>query len=137
MNERTVRAVRERAGFRCEYCRLPDSVVHTTFETEHVVPEFHGGGSTMGNLAYSCLRCNRRKGPNLSGMDWDRSKTEPVKLFNPRRHRWGYHFRTDGPRVMGRTAIGRVTIFVLDMNETTRVNFRRALVEEGLWPGTV
>jgi hypothetical protein len=56
-----------------------------------------------------------------------------VRLFNPRRHRWRRHFRWDGPYLVGRTAIGRVTVQVLAMNDPVRVTLRQTLLDEGLW----
>jgi hypothetical protein len=34
---------RERAGRRCEYCQLPDNVVSTPFQVDHVIAEKHEG----------------------------------------------------------------------------------------------
>ena len=39
-----------------------------------------------------------------------------MPLFNPRRQKWDRHFRWDGPLLVGRTAIGRTTIRVLQIN---------------------
>jgi hypothetical protein len=57
-----------------------------------------------------------------------------AKLFHPRRHDWSHHFRWDGPVLVGRTAIGRATIAVLQMNDPDALNDRDALLEEGLFP---
>jgi hypothetical protein len=57
-----------------------------------------------------------------------------VRLFNPRRHKWARHFRWDGPLLVGRTPIGRVTVHVLGMNDPIRVALRQELIEEGLFP---
>jgi hypothetical protein len=67
MKVQLVRAVRRRAGYACEYCRLPAGTHPTPFEIEHIVPKQHGGATALSNLAYACLHCNRHKGPNLSG----------------------------------------------------------------------
>jgi hypothetical protein len=134
MDEETIRSVRERANAACEYCRLPESLHPGPFEVEHIIPLQHEGTDALGNLAYSCLRCNRQKGPNLAGMDRQTSRTKLVRLFNPRRHSWGYHFRWDGPRIVGKTPIGRVTVQVLDMNNPDRVALRQELIEEGVFP---
>lgn len=134
MDEETVEAVRDRANATCEYCRLPEAHHPGPFEVEHVIPVQHGGTDALGNLAYACLRCNRHKGPNISGIDRRTSRTRLVRLFNPRRHSWAYHFRWDGPRVVGRTPIGRVTAHVLAMNDPVRVALREELIEEGVFP---
>jgi hypothetical protein len=134
MDERLVATVRERAGGVCEYCRLPESHHPESFEIEHVVPRKHGGGTVLGNLAYACLRCNRHKGPNLAGIDRVTSRTKLVRLFDPRRHKWNWHFRRDGPYLIGQTPIGRVTVLVLVMNDPVRVTLRQQLINEGLFP---
>lgn len=130
-------AVRDRAGHCCEYCLLPAAHVLLRFEVEHVVARQHDGSDALGNLAFACLHCNRHKGPNLSGIDRARSRTKLVRLFHPRRHRWRYHFTFDGPRIVGRTAIGRVTVRVLAMNDPLAVLLRQELMEEGLYPPPV
>src|SRR5205823_4727417 len=102
------------------------------FEIEHIVPKQHQGATSLRNLAYSCLYCNRHKGPNLSGLYRQGARPQLVRLFNPRRHKWSRHFRWDGPRIVGRTPIGRVTVEVLAMNDPVRVALRQELIEEGL-----
>ncbi|MEO6808755.1 MAG: hypothetical protein ABI353_06555 [Isosphaeraceae bacterium] len=57
-----------------------------------------------------------------------------VPLFNPRRHKWARHFRWQRAILVGRTPTGRVTVAVLNMNETLRVELRESLIEEGLFP---
>jgi hypothetical protein len=81
-----------------------------------------------------CFSCNRHKGPNLAGIDRTTSRTKLVRLFNPRRQKWERHFRWEGPYLVGRTPVGRVTVDVLAMNDPVRVAVRQELVDEGLWP---
>lgn len=59
MDEELAAAVRLRAAFACEYCRLPEALHPGPFEVEHVVAAQHGGRSVLGNLAYACLHWNR------------------------------------------------------------------------------
>jgi len=80
------------------------------------------------------MHCNRHKGPNLAGIDWQTSRTKLVRLYNPRRHQWARHFAWDGPRLVGRTAIGRVTVEVLAMNDPVRIAVREQLIAEGVFP---
>jgi len=84
-------------------------------------------------VPYVCSFCNRHKGPNLAGIDRASSRTKLVRLFNPRRHKWKYHFRWAGPRLVGKTPIGRVTVAVLAMNDPIRVALRQQLMNEGQW----
>ena len=70
MDERLRQTVRERAGYRCEYCCLPqDAEPFFAYHVEHIVARQHGGRDDSGNLALACYHCNARKGPNLSGLD--------------------------------------------------------------------
>lgn len=61
--------VPRRARFRCEYCLLPEGLVTTPFQFDHIIAESHGGETTAENLAYACFHCNNFKGPNLAGID--------------------------------------------------------------------
>jgi hypothetical protein len=134
MDERLAAAVRERAAHQCEYCRLPDWLHPGVFEVEHVIAKKHRGPTALGNLAYACLHCNRHKGTDLAGIDSITSRTKLVRLFNPRRHKWDRHFHRDGPLLLGRSAMGRVTIQVLSMNDPVRVALRAELIDEGVFP---
>jgi hypothetical protein len=133
MDESLARKVRERAGSACEYCHMPQAYYPTVpFPIDHIVSRQHGGLTTFGNLALSCLHDNSHKGPNLAGIDpLTRTLT---KLFNPRRHKWNRHFRWSGPYLVGTTAIGRTTIVVLRMNHPDVIRVRRSLIEEGSFP---
>jgi hypothetical protein len=127
--------VRRRAGDRCEYCRLPQTLSSTRFQIDHIIAEQHGGRMVASNLALACLADNNHKGPNLAGIDPRSGKK--VWLFNPRRHKWSRHFRWQGPVLVGRTPIGRATIAVLAINLPLRVAQRAALIAEGVFPPTV
>lgn len=133
MDESLGRQVRRRAGEACEYCRMPRKYYPTVaFPIDHIIARQHGGPTTMSNLALSCLHCNSYKGPNIAGIDPVSKKL--TKLFNPRRHKWENHFRWNGPFLVGRTAVGRVTVVVLAMNDPEAMEVRVALMEEGLFP---
>jgi hypothetical protein len=114
---------------------MPQSFYPTvTFPIDHVVARQHGGPTVLGNLALSCLHCNSHKGPNIAGLD---PRTRKItSLFNPRRHKWERHFRWEGPYLVGRTAVGRTTVAVLDLNHPDAVEVRQALMAEGLFPPT-
>jgi hypothetical protein len=76
------RVVRDRAGNRCEYCRLPDAFAESPFHIDHVRPRQHRGPTNAENLAYCCGWCNLHKGTNLSAVDPHSGRA--VRLFNPR-----------------------------------------------------
>jgi hypothetical protein len=133
MDEATREMVRRRAGHRCEYCRLhQDDDPLFTFHIEHVIAKQHRGTDSPANLALCCHQDNLHKGPNLAGIDPRTKKL--VRLFNPRRHKWGRHFRWDGPVLVGRTATGRATVDVLAMNLPARVRLREELIAAGRFP---
>jgi hypothetical protein len=125
--------VRRRAGDRCEYCHLrQDHEPFLPFHVEHVVARKHGGPDAESNLAWSCNHCNLSKSSNLTGID---SRTRKiVRLFHPRRHQWGRHFRWDGAILVGRTPVGRAPVAVLQINHPDRVALRQALIDAGLFP---
>src|SRR3954453_5235996 len=106
--------VRQRAAGRCEYCRLPQTASSVPFEIDHIIARKHGGPTIASNLALSCWYCNSFKGSDIAGIDPKTRKLTP--LFPPPRHKWAWHFRYDGPLLIGRTAIGRTTIRVLQIN---------------------
>lgn len=131
MNAKLRRELRERARGLCEYCRLPMAQVEDQFSSDHIVAEQHEGETSLDNLAFACSRCNRNKGPNLTGID-------PVtgnltRLFHPRRDVWHEHFEWNGPIAVGRTDVGRTTIYVLKMNHPQRVELRAVLVDRGVF----
>ena len=58
-------------------------------------------------------------------------------LFHPRRDQWVDHFRWRGPRLVGLTPIGRVTIQVLNINHPEDIKLRRLLIAEGMFPSDI
>jgi hypothetical protein len=104
------------------------------FEIEHVVPRQHGGLTSADNLAFACLYCNRRKGPNVAGIDRRGSRRRVVPLFHPRRQAWNAHFLFAGVSIVGITPIGRVTVDVLAMNDPRMIVLRNMLTREGHFP---
>lgn len=130
MNQQLLRLVWERAKNRCEYCRIPHPQYRLPFQIDHVVARQHGGATVGDNLALACFHCNRFKGPNIAGLDPDSG--ELVRLFHPRTDSWVEHFRVDGPRIVGITAIGRTTVQVLAVNAPDLLQLRMELLKETL-----
>lgn len=129
MGDSLSQLVRSRAAGRCEYCQLPQGSSSIPFEVDHIISRKHHGPTVASNLAYSCWYCNSFKGSDLAGLDPITKKL--TRLFHPRRHRWAWHFRWSGPVLSGRTAIGRVTIQVLQINCEAAVTLRESLMAEG------
>lgn len=126
------RRVWERAGGRCEYCRIPQEFDVLPFQLDHIRAQKHAGRTTATNLALSCFACNSHKGSNIAGYDPESGTLQ--RLFNPRLDDWNEHFTWDGPWLRGITPIGRTTIDVLRVNAPERVGHRMLLIEAGLFP---
>jgi HNH endonuclease. len=86
--------VPRRARFRFEYCLLPQALISTPFQFDHIIAQFHDGPTTAENLAFACFHCNNFKGTNLAGVDPDTGKV--VRLFHPRTDLYQENFRWDG-----------------------------------------
>ena len=124
-------AVRLRAQHRCEYCHFPENFAELPFHLDHIIAQQHGGPTTLENLALACCYCNRYKGPNLSAIDPESGNV--VSLFHPRRQRWDDHFAWDGARLSAKSATGRATIQLLQINRADAVAVRRLLIQEGVF----
>jgi hypothetical protein len=108
---------------------MPEALSAAPCQIDHVIARKHGGKTVASNLALTCFHCNTYKGPNLSSLDPTTAKL--TRLFNPRRHKWSHHFRWDGWRIVGRTAIGRATVLALVLNHPDALSIRQALAQEG------
>jgi hypothetical protein len=101
------------------------------FHIEHITARKHQGSDDLANLCLACHRCNLHKGSNLAGIDPDDDGRALVRLFHPRRDIWHDHFRFEGASIVGITAIGRTTVWVLNLNDVRRLELRSALLENG------
>jgi hypothetical protein len=130
MDEAVRQFVRQRAGQRCEYCRIPQHALSwAAFHIEHIAARQHGGTDDLENLALACRRCNAFKGPNLSSID--PATGDGVRLFNPRIDVWIDHFSLADHQIEGLTHIGRATVMLLNMNDPDRVQVRLELATSG------
>jgi len=127
------REVIKRANGCCEYCRVGQDDRSIDFAIDHVIAEKHGGETSTRNLALSCYWCNSYKGSDLSSVDWI-TGGQIVPLFNPRQQIWNDHFRLDGAEIEPLTATGRVTVFLLRLNASERVEERELLLALGVYP---
>jgi len=124
VSEAVRRAVLERAGGRCEYCRIDC----WPLTVDHVVPVIAWKSDRSGqsppafdaddleNLAAACFPCNRAKSNTTSGLDELTATHQP--LFHPRQHVWDEHFAwvEDYRAIVGVTPIGRGTVARLRLN---------------------
>lgn len=124
--------VRDRAKGCCEYCLLHEDDIWVPHEPDHIIAIKHRGETTLKNLAWTCFNCNRHKGTDLASIDPEGDRI--VRLFLPRRDRWGSHFRLVKGEIVAKTSIGRVTAFLLQFNRIDRVRLRRILIAKKLYP---
>jgi len=123
----------ERAGGRCEYCKLSQAGQEATFHIDHVIPRARGGRTELDNLALACVSCSLRKGARQAVPDPETGKL--VRLFNPRRDRWEEHFCwTQAVILMGLTEVGRATVKALALNRPLILAIRRAEMAFGRHP---
>lgn len=90
------------------------------------------GTDDPSNLALACGQCNLHKGPNLSGIDPESG--ELTRLFHPRTDVREHHFLVESGLVMGLSAIGRTSVYVMGMNSENRIAMRRVLARLGIKP---
>ena len=120
----------QRAQSRCEYCRITQDVDPLPFQVDHIIARQHDGPTVADNLGLACFACNHHKGPNLSSIDWESGAGEIVRLFHPRSDHWEDHFEWHGPRLHGKTSVGRATILCLAINLPHRIALRDNLANE-------
>jgi hypothetical protein len=121
------RLVYDRAKGACEYCWVPEIAVLVSHEVDHVIAEKHGGQTDGHNLALACTICNKRKGSDLASID--PITGDIVRLYQPRQDWWRDHFQFEAGEIKPLTAIGRVTVRLLQINRQERVEERRLLAQ--------
>lgn len=124
--------VAERAGHRCEYCRVAASDSNFAYHIEHIIGRQHGGSDDLENLAWSCSICNWKKGSNISTILEENGP--PIPLFNPRKENWFEHFKIDEGEILAKTIVGAATIKLLGFNSPDNIIERRELIAAGSYP---
>jgi hypothetical protein len=112
------RFVIQRAGNRCEYCRIHQDDAASRHQVGHIIAEKHGGETGPENLALSCLPCNRRKGSDIGAID--PVSGQLARLFDPRHELWSDHFQFRSATIEGLTPEGRATVEFLELNSPER-----------------
>jgi hypothetical protein len=110
---------------------MHESLQGATFHVEHIIPQSKGGASNLENLALACPGCNLHKADKITIVD--PATGEKVPLFHPVRQRWSEHFRFTEYQVEGRTAVGRATVAMLDLNHNRRQRIRQVEEVFGLY----
>ena len=127
------RRVRDRAGNRCEYCRLSQAMQHATFHVDHIWPRSEAGPTTLGNLALACVSCSLRKSDRTTANDPETG--ELVRLFNPRVDSWADHFDIASDfSLTGRTPTARATVTALRLNHALALGIRAEEAKRGRYP---
>ncbi len=126
------RLVADRAGHRCEYCRMHEALQGARFHLEHVLPIAVGGATHLDNLAWACPSCNLHKSRRLEATDPDTGRA--ALLFHPRSHVWQEHFSWDDYHIIGLTATGRATVAAFGFNEPRKILIRQAEQTFRLFP---
>jgi len=126
--------VAARVDHLCEYCLIQSDDTFFGCEVDHIISEKHGGATEEDNLAYACLACNRNKGSDIASII--PGTGDLIRLFNPRKDRWGDHFRldADGVTILSLTPIGEATSRLLGLNDGTRLLERDALRQVNRYP---
>ena len=128
------RRVEQEAQYRCGYCLRSEEIMGMPMEIEHIIPQAAGGATVEENLWLACRRCNQFKGTQTHARDPETGRR--VRIFNPRKQKWKRHFTwsADGAEVIGKTAVGRVTVIALKLNHLISVRARQKWVLAGWWP---
>lgn len=124
--------VRQRAGHRCEYCLMSQSLQGAAFHIEHVIPKVLGGETVLENLALACSGCNLHKAGRISAEDPGTGMI--ATLYNPRKESWRDHFEWRGESLAAKSSVGRATIKLLRLNHPRRLLIRKAEQKFGLFP---
>lgn len=124
--------VAEQAKFQCEYCLIHEEDTYLVCQVDHIISEKHGGPTTLDNLAYACVYCNRFKGSDVGSVLWPSG--ELVRFYNPRTDHWADHFQIEGVTIIPLTNIGEVTIRVFKFNHIDRLLERQELIARGRYP---
>jgi hypothetical protein len=86
-------------------------------------------------MSLSCPECNAYKGSDIASLDRELDDAL-TPLFHPRRDNWAEHFSLDidTGRIDPLTGVGRVTVFLLRLNDHDRVVDRKLLIDAQRYP---
>ncbi|PYL07286.1 MAG: HNH endonuclease [Verrucomicrobia bacterium] len=132
VNPETRRIVASRANLVCEYCLIAEEDAYFRFQVEHIISRKHGGFSSLGNLAFACVFCNRYKGSDIASLK--PGTNQLVRFYNPRTDRWREHFQLKGVLIEFFTEIGEATVRILQMNHDDQLLEREGLSKRGRYP---
>lgn len=121
-------------GEQCAYCQTSVNNTGQLLTIDHIIPRSQGGLTELANLCFCCRGCNEFKGHKTSAIDPLTGEQSP--FYHPRQQYWGEHFKWDetSTLLVGLSAIGRVTVVGLNINNATIVSARRRWVSVGWHP---
>jgi 5-methylcytosine-specific restriction endonuclease McrA len=101
---------------------------------EHILPLAKGGTDDLINLASACGHCNGNKSDKVKAIDPETKNL--VSIFHPRNDKWNEHFAWSENflDIVGKTAKGKATVQLLDMNQQSIRNLREVFRDRGLHP---
>lgn len=126
--------VRQDFKNRCGYCLLPQIILSSPLEIEHILPIAECGTDEEENLCLACRECNSHKSAKIEVFDYETEQT--VGLFNPRTQIWNEHFEfgENQSLIIGKTVCGRATVIALKMNIRQAVDAGKLWVIAGWYP---
>ena len=128
----TRKMVMERAGHRCEYCRVLEYLSSFDYHVDHIIGIQHGGPNSPTNLAYVCSPCNWKKGPNISTI---LDLYGPlIPLYNPRLQDWFEHFEVANGVLIPLSLVAEATIKLLELNQPNKIEERFEMILAGFYP---
>jgi hypothetical protein len=117
-------AVRQRAGFACEYCGVREIDVGGLLTVDHFRPVSQRGSDELSNLLYCCHSCNVFKADHWA------ASSDAIPLWNPRENGAVNHFLLDSDGLLhGLTDTGAFTIGRLRLNRAPLVAHRKLRLE--------
>lgn len=122
--------VANRAENICEYCLIHEDDTFLGCHVDHIISEKHGGLTSVDNLAYACPVCNLNKWSDIASLA---STGVLTRLYNPRTDIWSQHFALSGAVIVPLSAIGEVTVSILQLNGE-RVLERQELIDVQRYP---
>jgi HNH endonuclease len=126
--------IRESDGDRCCYCLTTELNSGSRMVFDHIYPRAKGGETSFENVCLACRACNEYKSDTIEALDSMTDLLTP--LFNPRCQSWQDHFDwiQNDTEIQGKTAVGRVTVAILQMNHGAIVATRQRWVAVGWHP---
>lgn len=111
--------IRQRAGYRCEYCTVSEIDCGGELTVDHFWPSSKGGQDDFENLVYACSKCNLYKHNFYPLQDGG------AALFNPRIDNYDDHFIVlENGLIHPVSSKANFTIKLLRLNRKQLISYR-------------